>query len=74
MRCPFCKTANYAVEYCGVKSKEEKGLEQIVSCSLSLLLSFGLSLLKYVHNKLCFTFLSKREKKKKKNYVSHKNS
>ncbi|KAJ6895014.1 hypothetical protein NC652_028686 [Populus alba x Populus x berolinensis] len=28
-RCPFCKTANYAVEYRGVKTKEEKGLEQI---------------------------------------------
>lgn len=30
MRCPFCKTANYAVEYRGVKTKEEKGMEQIV--------------------------------------------
>lgn len=29
-RCPFCKTSNYAVEYRGVKTKEEKGLEQIV--------------------------------------------
>ncbi|KAG5117673.1 hypothetical protein JHK84_043786 [Glycine max] len=29
LRCPFCKMANYAVEYRGVKSKEEKGLEQI---------------------------------------------
>ncbi|KAH8494163.1 hypothetical protein H0E87_020794 [Populus deltoides] len=29
IRCPFCKTANYAVEYRGVKTKEEKGLEQI---------------------------------------------
>ncbi|TYK16345.1 RING-type E3 ubiquitin ligase [Cucumis melo var. makuwa] len=28
-RCPFCKTSNYAVEYRGVKSKEEKSLEQI---------------------------------------------
>ncbi|KAI9073879.1 hypothetical protein K1719_044151 [Acacia pycnantha] len=28
-QCPFCKTANYAVEFRGVKSKEEKGLEQI---------------------------------------------
>ncbi|CAN1335552.1 E3 ubiquitin-protein ligase DA2 [Linum perenne] len=28
-RCPFCKTSNYAVEYRGVKTKEEKGLEQI---------------------------------------------
>ncbi|KAK7244002.1 hypothetical protein RIF29_38817 [Crotalaria pallida] len=28
-QCPFCKTLNYAVEYRGVKSKEEKGLEQI---------------------------------------------
>ncbi|KAJ7981961.1 protein SIP5 [Quillaja saponaria] len=28
-QCPFCKTENYAVEYRGVKSKEEKGLEQI---------------------------------------------
>lgn len=30
MRCPFCKTTNYAVEYRGVKTKEEKGMEQIV--------------------------------------------
>ena len=30
IRCPFCKTSNYAVEYRGVKTKEEKGLEQIV--------------------------------------------
>ncbi|KAL7252773.1 hypothetical protein ACSBR1_007358 [Camellia fascicularis] len=29
MRCPFCKTLNYAVEYRGVKTKEEKGIEQI---------------------------------------------
>lgn len=29
-RCPFCKTSNYAVEYRGVRTKEEKGLEQIV--------------------------------------------
>lgn len=28
-QCPFCKTENYAVEYRGVKTKEEKGLEQI---------------------------------------------
>ncbi|KAJ9130095.1 hypothetical protein P3X46_035018 [Hevea brasiliensis] len=28
-QCPFCKTSNYAVEYRGVKSKEEKGMEQI---------------------------------------------
>lgn len=28
-QCPFCKTTNYAVEYRGVKSKEEKGMEQI---------------------------------------------
>ncbi|KAI3465971.1 hypothetical protein Pfo_022634 [Paulownia fortunei] len=28
-RCPFCKTSNYAVEFRGVKTKEEKGLEQI---------------------------------------------
>ncbi|PPS19032.1 hypothetical protein GOBAR_AA01525 [Gossypium barbadense] len=28
-RCPFCKTSNYAVEYRGVKTKEEKGIEQI---------------------------------------------
>ncbi|GAB4846322.1 hypothetical protein Ancab_025328 [Ancistrocladus abbreviatus] len=28
-QCPFCKTSNYAVEYRGVKSKEERGLEQI---------------------------------------------
>lgn len=30
MRCPFCKTPNYAVEYRGVKTKEEKGMEQVV--------------------------------------------
>ncbi|XVF18333.1 hypothetical protein REPUB_Repub11eG0012500 [Reevesia pubescens] len=29
LRCPFCKTSNYAVEYRGVKTKEEKGVEQI---------------------------------------------
>ncbi|MBA0843975.1 hypothetical protein Goarm_001111, partial [Gossypium armourianum] len=29
LRCPFCKTSNYAVEYRGVKTKEEKGIEQI---------------------------------------------
>ncbi|GMP66260.1 hypothetical protein CsSME_00026685 [Camellia sinensis var. sinensis] len=28
-QCPFCKTLNYAVEYRGVKTKEEKGKEQI---------------------------------------------
>ncbi|CAO2833256.1 unnamed protein product [Amaranthus hypochondriacus] len=28
-QCPFCKTSNYAVEYRGEKSKEERGLEQI---------------------------------------------
>ncbi|GAB4849566.1 hypothetical protein Ancab_004360 [Ancistrocladus abbreviatus] len=28
-QCPFCKTSNYAVEYHGVKSKAERGLEQI---------------------------------------------
>ncbi|CAA2984393.1 Hypothetical predicted protein [Olea europaea subsp. europaea] len=28
-RCPFCKTLNYAVEYRGVRTKEEKSLEQI---------------------------------------------
>ncbi|KAJ8754643.1 hypothetical protein K2173_010734 [Erythroxylum novogranatense] len=28
-QCPFCKMSNYAVEYRGVKTKEEKGLEQI---------------------------------------------
>nr|DAD33875.1 TPA_asm: hypothetical protein HUJ06_012726 [Nelumbo nucifera] len=27
-QCPFCKTSNYAVEYRGVRSKEEKGMEQ----------------------------------------------
>lgn len=42
-RCPFCKTANYAVEYRGVKTKEEKGLEQIVRLDLhhSTSLYFG---------------------------------
>ncbi|KAA8524083.1 hypothetical protein F0562_010486 [Nyssa sinensis] len=28
-QCPFCKTLSYAVEYRGVKTKEEKGMEQI---------------------------------------------
>ncbi|XP_022749353.1 uncharacterized protein LOC111298882 isoform X3 [Durio zibethinus] len=28
-QCPFCKTSSYAVEYRGVKTKEEKGIEQI---------------------------------------------
>ncbi|XP_031118138.1 E3 ubiquitin-protein ligase DA2-like [Ipomoea triloba] len=28
-QCPFCKTSNYAVEYRGVKTKEEKGMELI---------------------------------------------
>ncbi|GMP53325.1 hypothetical protein CsSME_00018811 [Camellia sinensis var. sinensis] len=28
-QCPFCKTLNYAVEYRGGKTKEEKGIEQI---------------------------------------------
>ncbi|CAH8390566.1 unnamed protein product [Eruca vesicaria subsp. sativa] len=28
-QCPFCKTPNYAVEYRGVKTKEEKGIEQV---------------------------------------------
>ncbi|XWS10781.1 hypothetical protein CRYUN_Cryun38cG0027300 [Craigia yunnanensis] len=28
-QCPFCKTSNYAVEFRGVKTKEEKGMEQI---------------------------------------------
>ncbi|KAK1581370.1 hypothetical protein Q3G72_005501 [Acer saccharum] len=28
-QCPFCKTTNYAVEYRGGKTKEEKGNEQI---------------------------------------------
>jgi hypothetical protein len=30
-RCPFCKTPNYAVEYRGVKTKEERSIEQFVS-------------------------------------------
>lgn len=30
-RCPYCKTSNYAVEYRGGKTKEEKSIEQIVS-------------------------------------------
>ncbi|KAK4771504.1 hypothetical protein SAY87_032036 [Trapa incisa] len=29
MRFPFCKTSNYAVEYWGVKSEEEKGTEHV---------------------------------------------
>ncbi|KAK3131647.1 hypothetical protein QOZ80_6AG0509350 [Eleusine coracana subsp. coracana] len=28
-QCPYCKMLNYAVEYRGVKTKEEKGMEQI---------------------------------------------
>ncbi|KAL2476513.1 RING/U-box superfamily protein [Abeliophyllum distichum] len=28
-QCPYCKTLNYAVEYRGVRTKEEKSLEQI---------------------------------------------
>ncbi|KAL5223945.1 hypothetical protein ABZP36_010584 [Zizania latifolia] len=28
-QCPYCKMANYAVEYRGVKTKEEKGNEQL---------------------------------------------
>ncbi|KAM0946115.1 putative transcription factor C2H2 family [Dioscorea sansibarensis] len=28
-QCPFCKTSNYAVEYRGVRTKEEKGMDQI---------------------------------------------
>ncbi|XP_057474197.1 E3 ubiquitin-protein ligase DA2-like [Actinidia eriantha] len=28
-QCPFCKSSNYTVEYRGVKTKEEKGLEQL---------------------------------------------
>lgn len=35
-RCPFCKTSNYAVEYRGVKTKEEKGIEQIVNKTFRL--------------------------------------
>ncbi|KAH9330555.1 hypothetical protein KI387_002663 [Taxus chinensis] len=27
-QCPFCKTSNYAVEYRGAKTQEEKGIEQ----------------------------------------------
>ncbi|TVU33242.1 hypothetical protein EJB05_25032 [Eragrostis curvula] len=27
-QCPFCKTSNYAVEYRGVKTKEERSIEQ----------------------------------------------
>ncbi|GLU17707.1 hypothetical protein SLE2022_340630 [Rubroshorea leprosula] len=28
-QCPFCKTSSYAVEYRGMKTKEERGMEQI---------------------------------------------
>ncbi|GLU14681.1 hypothetical protein SLE2022_312360 [Rubroshorea leprosula] len=28
-QCPFCKTASYAVEYRGIKTKEERGMDQI---------------------------------------------
>ena len=34
VRCPFCKASVYAVEFRGVKTKEEKGLEQLVSAAL----------------------------------------
>ncbi|KAL6839669.1 hypothetical protein ACP4OV_030608 [Aristida adscensionis] len=29
IRCPYCKMFNYAVEYRGVRTKEEKGMEQL---------------------------------------------
>ncbi|KAK1258633.1 hypothetical protein QJS04_geneDACA017826 [Acorus gramineus] len=28
-QCPFCKTSSYAVEYRGMRTKEEKGMEQV---------------------------------------------
>ncbi|XP_072984322.1 E3 ubiquitin-protein ligase GW2-like [Typha latifolia] len=28
-QCPFCKTSNYAVEYRGMKTKEERSMEQV---------------------------------------------
>ncbi|KAG0491095.1 hypothetical protein HPP92_007958 [Vanilla planifolia] len=28
-QCPFCKTSNYAVEYRGAKTKEQRGMEQV---------------------------------------------
>ncbi|XP_068665406.1 E3 ubiquitin-protein ligase DA2L-like [Aristolochia californica] len=28
-QCPFCKTSNYAVEYRGVRTKEQKGMQQV---------------------------------------------
>ncbi|XP_074555849.1 E3 ubiquitin-protein ligase DA2-like isoform X2 [Curcuma longa] len=28
-QCPFCKTSNYAVKYHGMKTKEEKGMEEV---------------------------------------------
>ncbi|KAG8083508.1 hypothetical protein GUJ93_ZPchr0015g6695 [Zizania palustris] len=34
-RYPHCKMANYAVEYRGVKTKEEKGHEQLFNAMLS---------------------------------------
>ena len=40
VRCPFCKTANYAVEYRGEKTKKEKELELSVRINLHILASF----------------------------------
>ena len=49
-RCPYCKTANYAVEYRGVRTKEEKGMEQIV---IPLIIIF---LFRLTFNFLCHCF------------------
>lgn len=39
VRCPFCKTSNYAVEYRGVRTVDEIGKEQIVRSASPLVLS-----------------------------------
>jgi phage FluMu protein Com len=46
-RCPYCKTLNYAVEYRGVKTKEEKGIEQLVSAHTHRVLFSELAALVY---------------------------
>ncbi|RWW12786.1 hypothetical protein GW17_00023531 [Ensete ventricosum] len=55
-QCPFCKTSNYAVEYRGVKTKEEKSMEEVVSISVCttfaclLTCEMGLSFQKFCMN------------------------
>jgi phage FluMu protein Com len=47
LRCPYCKTLNYAVEYRGVKTMEEKGVEQLVSAHTNRSFVSELSALAY---------------------------